>query len=156
MDSKCHSSVTHNFDPVPASRPLCGGNVHKASRLRERIQSRLVATSATPPIWWVHRKRRKLEESLGWNFPLLARTGPSEHREAFLETLLAALCTMKGKHASGIQRDGFKRKHEMLEESERQRLFAALDIWHSCPGQRRHVPAEPGLGTNTFTRVGRG
>lgn len=36
----------------------------------------------------------------------------------------------------------------------RQRRFAGPDIWHSCPQQRRHVPAELGLGAAAFTGFG--
>lgn len=36
----------------------------------------------------------------------------------------------------------------------RQRLFGVLDIWHSCPQQRQHVPAEPGLGASPFPAFG--
>lgn len=35
----------------------------------------------------------------------------------------------------------------------RQRLFAVLDIWHSCPTQRRHVPAEPGHSAKHIHRL---
>lgn len=36
----------------------------------------------------------------------------------------------------------------------RQRLFSRPDIWHSCPQQKRHVPAEPGLDATAFTESG--
>lgn len=79
------------------------------------------------------------EESCGREFKL---AGPVQsHVNA---PVRSPRCFQKGKTLPPFSSAALSVNMKCWKSRSRQRLFAGPDIWHSCPQQRRHVPAEPG------------
>lgn len=79
------------------------------------------------------------EESCGREFKL---AGPVQSRVNAV--VCSARCFQKGKTLPPFSSAALSVNMKCWKSRSRQRLFAGPDIWHSCPQQRRHVPAEPG------------